>query len=656
MSVELLKKIARSKTVSAGMAVLSLSGTGIPTNSQLISYDDSQHRLEISAQQYPSSDELSQLQKDYISISGQIKALQDKNYQPSPDIQPAVDQNQQSATETEVVPLPKGSNPWNEVAKYLERVLSRKPTNAEILQVDKALVQVSDVAVPNWDIAGRHDHRRLPVGYELNFDESVQKVIDEIQPDKKPEVKVTPSAAPTTPLVPKTEAPKPAEPTAPKIETATPTPTVEPAQATPTPTTKPISTSTSTSIPTPKATQPPKPTPTEKVEKPTATATPTPTPTAAATPTLTPKPTEVAPTATPTVKVGNTPTPTKTATLTPTPSPTPTATETPTATPTPLPLIDISNLLIAYGTNRTGNPEVFLSNLINLTNHPANDRNYVWSPNGRYIYFISNRFGNDDAWRVNVFDPQRTRLNITNHPAPESEVTTFRNKIAFVSQRDGDRRPTIYTADEDGNDIRRLITPFSEGLSNPRLFWDNQNQKEKISFDLHAEDSRRQEVMMQNLDGSDLSNISRSNSEDYQGLPSPDGSKILFLSNRTGRTQIFSAPTDGSLSPKQLTFEGNNNNTRWFGDGSKIIFQSDRTGRNQIFTMNADGSNQQNLSLNQFNEHSPSLSPDGRMVTYVSDASGNGDVWVKMIDGSLQPTNVSNDPSNDYEPKWQPVG
>lgn len=98
---------------------------------------------------------------------------------PQPQISPEL------ATAPEIVHLPAGSNPWQEVTDKLKNDLHRVPTNAEILEADKIVSARSNIAVPSWGIQGENLHTQLPVGYALNFDEPYKNFVHEIL-DKKP--------------------------------------------------------------------------------------------------------------------------------------------------------------------------------------------------------------------------------------------------------------------------------------------------------------------------------------------------------------------------------------------------------------------------------------------------------------------------------------
>jgi len=78
--------------------------------------------------------------------------------------------------------------------------------------------------------------------------------------------------------------------------------------------------------------------------------------------------------------------------------------------------------IIAYESKSSGNAEVFLLNPgyepVNLTNHPADDTNPIWSPDGQWLAFLSNRSTNNEKNEIFVTSIAGNHLvQLTNEPS-----------------------------------------------------------------------------------------------------------------------------------------------------------------------------------------------------------------------------------------------
>lgn len=90
-------------------------------------------------------------------------------------------------------------------------------------------------------------------------------------------------------------------------------------------------------------------------------------------------------------------------------------------------------------------------------------------------------------------------------------------------------------------------------------------------------------------------------------------------------------------------------------DGAKIVFASDRTGRYEIWTADAEGKNQRQLTDSPNSAGSPRFSPDGKSVAYDAQIGGSGDIFVVSIDGG-EPRNLTDSASHDVLPAWSADG
>jgi Tol biopolymer transport system component len=134
-------------------------------------------------------------------------------------------------------------------------------------------------------------------------------------------------------------------------------------------------------------------------------------------------------------------------------------------------------------------------------------------------------------------------------------------------------------------------------------------------------------------------------------LPGASG-LIVWQRNYGGNTsQIWVMNPDGS-NQHELTSLGSNWRPSWSPDGSKIVFVSNRggTGNADVYVMNADGSNQHAITT-MGETWAPRWSPDGTRIVFAHFIS-DWDIWVMNADGS-NPINVTNDPGEDIDPSWR---
>jgi len=127
---------------------------------------------------------------------------------------------------------------------------------------------------------------------------------------------------------------------------------------------------------------------------------------------------------------------------------------------------------------------------------------------------------------------------------------------------------------------------------------------------------------------------------------SPQGDKIIFLSNGIDNSsQISVANADGS-DQKQLTSSVNpgwwdtgfprdgNEDPQWTKDGNKIVYVSWENERPEIFIMNVDGSGQTRLSNAELRDESPEITMDGKYILFSSRRFVMGGIYMMELDGS----------------------
>lgn len=134
---------------------------------------------------------------------------------------------------------------------------------------------------------------------------------------------------------------------------------------------------------------------------------------------------------------------------------------------------------------------------------------------------------------------------------------------------------------------------------------------------------------------------------------SPDGSRLVFVSDMYGSPQVFSkALPNGEI--KRLTYHGNYNSAPSFSPkGDLIAFIAKIEGGFEVCTMTPDGANQRVLTNDHTVNDSPQFSPCGRYIIYSSMKGGVNKINVMLFNGenkkTLQFTN-----SSEEQPKFAP--
>ncbi len=138
---------------------------------------------------------------------------------------------------------------------------------------------------------------------------------------------------------------------------------------------------------------------------------------------------------------------------------------------------------------------------------------------------------------------------------------------------------------------------------------------------------------------------------------SPDGSQILFASDRDGPVQLYIGNVDGSHVHQVSNLPGIRGRSDWSPQGL-ITTYSGESWKREIYVMNADGSNEHKVSPSGGNSQGPSFSPDGQWIAFTAyfdhfnDINGC-EIYIMRIDGSDLRRLTDNDYC-DYQPRWGP--
>jgi serine/threonine protein kinase len=190
-----------------------------------------------------------------------------------------------------------------------------------------------------------------------------------------------------------------------------------------------------------------------------------------------------------------------------------------------------------------------------VTNDAIQDFNPVWSPDGRYLYFITNRKGILGLWRVEIDEDSGKTLG-------EPELVPLPSS-------------------------RSCHVSFSQDGKSMTYVQITQNQNaQRITFDPVTEKIIGQPV-----------NATYGSTTVGAPAISPDGSLLAYIKSGAGVESELFVLKEGTNVANQITENsGTNLIPRWSPDGKQIAAYSNQNGSYQIYSMNSDGSGRQQLT------------------------------------------------------------
>ncbi len=146
-------------------------------------------------------------------------------------------------------------------------------------------------------------------------------------------------------------------------------------------------------------------------------------------------------------------------------------------------------------------------------------------------------------------------------------------------------------------------------------------------------------------------------SEEVCPLWSPDGTRIVFSSNRSSQQDLYQKNSSGTGGEEPLLHTGNDVYADdWSLDGRYIVYESnDPNTKFDLWILPMTGDRKPYPFLHsEFNETHAQFSPDGRWVAYVSDESGRPEVYVQSFAASGGKWQVSTNGGD--QPEWRRDG
>jgi Tol biopolymer transport system component len=265
---------------------------------------------------------------------------------------------------------------------------------------------------------------------------------------------------------------------------------------------------------------------------------------------------------------------------------------------------------IVFSSTRSGYSNIYRirpdgSGLARLTTAEANDSKPVWSPDGQWIAFQSDRAGKMDVWIMAADGTQQ--VNLTERSAANNESpawTAGGNQIVFSSDRDGTF--ALYVMARNGKSIKR-VTP---------------------------------------------------DSTDRKILPavSPVRGLVAYtVENSTGPGWNISLISLNRGQPVQISPEFGCR-AKWSPDGQSLCYVSENpTGQSDIYIFPVKEKSQMRITHSNQYDYDPEFSPNGNQIVFSrgqNDRKTEWDLWIIDLDTGHE-RRVTTDGMNNRFPSWR---
>jgi tricorn protease len=315
-----------------------------------------------------------------------------------------------------------------------------------------------------------------------------------------------------------------------------------------------------------------------------------------------------------------------------------------------------------------------------LTEFDGLDSWPMWSPDG-HIYFVSDREGNGltNLWRASEKGGKAERVTSftagdVRWPAmsADGKVITFEHDFEIWKLDVAGRKAAPINLEIAAETQENLVEvrDFNSQLDD----YDLAPSGRRIVLSVHGE------LFTTPTDEGDLRQITDSPWRDVEPKYSPDGKSIAFISDRSGREELYLTASDGAGEPLKITdldilkssfswspdskaiaFTGSDNKLRrytletkqtaelsssrygnlgppvWSPDGKWIAFSKPDSARDvDVYLISSTGGEERKVTFDSYNDLNPRFGADGRKLYFVRSEGGGGQASAQIYSVVLE--------------------
>ena len=309
-----------------------------------------------------------------------------------------------------------------------------------------------------------------------------------------------------------------------------------------------------------------------------------------------------------------------------------------------------------------------------LTIHEAQDMMPVWSHDGKYIAFASDRYGNFDVFVMPVSGGTPTRITYNSAGDFPYDFSTNDKQIIFGSARNVQANnvrfysprlfQNLYTVSITGGKPMLISGAGMErahynSKGTQIVFEDRKGYEDP--WRKHHTSSVTRDVWVMDVATKQYKKISSFEGEDREPVFSSDDQSVYYLSEKNGNQNIYKKSLTASTDVQLSTFKTNPVRHLSSSKGNTLCFTND----GEIYTMQ-DGGTPKKLAIQIYNDGRQNieknvpingnvgefvLSPNGKEMAFIT----RGELFVTSVEGN-QTKRITNTPQQERMVQWSADG
>jgi Tol biopolymer transport system component len=259
----------------------------------------------------------------------------------------------------------------------------------------------------------------------------------------------------------------------------------------------------------------------------------------------------------------------------------------------------------------------------------------VFSPEG-YIVFLRGTTLVAQKFDPNTFTLADSATNIATDAAPGmlSNTASFDisgNILTYLRTRAGYDGRLVWF-DRLGKELGSVPQPAGFEYLNPSLSRDGK----RLAVNRADPVTGNWDIWTIELDTGIPTRLTTDSAHDSDAVWSPDGTEVVFVSDRNGEYGLYRKSLTGSGTEERILTAGSEPRaTDWTRDRAFVIYEVD--GNVMALPMTGSGRTPRPIATSAFPEYGASTSPDGRWIAYAAGDTGEYQVYVEAFpDGGLK--------------------